>query len=468
MTAHSTEPLQHGQTLRERYLIMEKVGEGGMGIVYKALDQDKKVKCAIKTVHKIKLKRQGLLTQAISLFEEEANILRKLDHENIVKILDYFWENDLPYIVMEFIKGSTLEEIMVISEQGLNVKRVSSIAMQLCNALDYLHQLNPTIICRDIKPDNIMMQKKDEIQIKLIDFGVARSFKEGNTRDTYYAGTAQYMSPEAIERNRQTDHRSDIYSLGMTLYYLLTADQPPTGRKEKKEFNPMIELSKYDCYELNELIKYATKYKPEERWQSAHDMLQALLGKNNKKPVSTVRDIVTKITKKILQLSNRELAVFSVTLISIVTGLTWLLGSWIQQEFSLIWQYFPFYYAIGPFAYAVSNRQGSAAIVHFILQLVTGSVTRPNLEWEALLLVAIVSAFTMEVVLNHLASTIKSKILRCMIATALAVSLLWIIPDGDSKIHPLPILGGGLAGYIAYYASEGVLGVYAAHSSRNA
>ncbi len=208
-----------GQELNNRYKITAHLGEGGMGEVYRATDEQTKQQVAVKV-----LARQ-LTTHSESLerFRREAETLRQLDHPNIVKFVDAF-EHDRQYvIVMEFVSGGSLFDLL---QQGLlPIDRARRIALELCDALIRSHHLN--IIHRDIKPENVLLT--EDGRPKLADFGVAR-LSEGSrmTRTGTQVGTPYYMAPEAWE-GKALDAQADIWSLGVLLFEMLTGKLPFSG-----------------------------------------------------------------------------------------------------------------------------------------------------------------------------------------------------------------------------------------------
>jgi formylglycine-generating enzyme required for sulfatase activity/predicted Ser/Thr protein kinase len=211
--------LPNGFFLGGRYEIQRVIGQGGMGVVYLALDKQlNDSPRAIKTIKP----EQMLDKRGFAQLKQEAQASISLTHQNIVRVINYEEHEGLAYIVMEYISGSTLEEILL--EKGrLTVEEFLPIARQICNALDYSHKKK--IIHRDIKPSNIFLTEEDEA--KLADFGIARVMKDSQTRMTGHmtAGTLIYMPPEVIFGGKP-DERADIYSLGITFYEMLAGEPP--------------------------------------------------------------------------------------------------------------------------------------------------------------------------------------------------------------------------------------------------
>ncbi len=208
----------------ERYFIVSKVGEGGFGSVYKAVDQqgaDRFV--AIKEVRLLGLHPQAMM-EASASFQREVGVLSQLDHPNLPRFYEHFQTPESWYLVMDFIPGETLEEYQSKAPDGrLLLSEVLDIGLQLCSILEYLHAQQPPIIFRDLKPGNIMRTPSG--QLYLIDFGIARYFKPGQAKDTVALGSLGYAAPEQYGK-AQTTPRADIYSLGAVLHQLLTTKDP--------------------------------------------------------------------------------------------------------------------------------------------------------------------------------------------------------------------------------------------------
>src|SRR5208337_2260338 len=220
-----------GSVIRGKYRILSKVGQGGMGAVYKALH------LAFDELRALKVIAPGILHDQLFVrrFRQEAVITRKLQHPNAVRVDDIDEAEDgRPFIVMEFIQGKSLKTL--IAEEGpLRVPRVCSITKQVASALDAAHRLG--MVHRDIKPDNIALIESPEGElVKVLDFGIAK-MKEARLGDTsgmtltgmgMVIGTPQYMSPEQAmgKRGDELDGRADLYSLGVVMYQMLTADLP--------------------------------------------------------------------------------------------------------------------------------------------------------------------------------------------------------------------------------------------------
>ncbi len=220
----STGQLAHNYVLKQRYRIIGVVGRGGFGAVYKAQDTRADGQLvAVKEMSKGGLSPQQI-AEVTGTFKREALILSSLAHPNLPRIYDHFVDDGRWYIIMDFIDGDTLEELLLKATGScFRVERALEIGISLCGVLEYLHSQLPPVIFRDLKPANIMLTPAGSLY--LIDFGVARRFKLGKARDTIPFGSPGYAAPEQYG-SAQTTPQSDIYSLGVTLYQMLTGIDP--------------------------------------------------------------------------------------------------------------------------------------------------------------------------------------------------------------------------------------------------
>lgn len=264
---HPSGELQSGDYLGH-FRIKELLGEGGQGDVYLASD----TKIAGRPVAIKILKEQGLLTKeafetAEYQFRQEVSLLGLLNHPSIPKIYEAEVENGLPYMVMEYIEGKSLQQ-MLEDYGSCPLGYACQIVLSLCNVLGYLHNQQPPIIFRDLKPSNIMMGVDGKIY--LIDFGIARFFKPGQSRDTVAMGTKGFSAPELLHDESQTSPVSDIYSLGATMHFLISGEDPI--KRGPFEFPSLKMLSPEIRKQVDALIKAMTVMKPEKRIQSMEEV----------------------------------------------------------------------------------------------------------------------------------------------------------------------------------------------------
>ncbi len=213
--------------LKQRYRIVQQVGKGGFGAVYKATDTQ--FGNRLVAIKEMSQGSQGSLSpqelaEATQSFKREAMLLAGLTHPNLPRIYEQFPDMGRWYLVMDYIEGETLEDRLGrLPGNRLPVEMALDIANQLCVVLDYLHMRQPPIIFRDLKPANVMLAAHGHVY--LIDFGIARHFKPGQAKDTAALGSTGYAAPEQYGK-AQTTPRADIYALGATLHQLLSGHDP--------------------------------------------------------------------------------------------------------------------------------------------------------------------------------------------------------------------------------------------------
>lgn len=230
--------LEPGVVLKERYRVVGPIGRGGMGAVYRAEDLLLTGRvCAVKEIAPSDVDvSDKTLRQLQEQFRREAEVLARLDHPNLPKVSDYFTHADREYLVMDFVPGHDLREIIEQARQDdefLPVAQVLTWADQLCDALTYLHQQDPPILHRDIKPSNIKLTPAG--YLKLVDFGLVKLLSSDEARTITVVqgrGTAAYTPLEQYGSDGEhTDMQSDVYALSATLYHLLTSKPPITAQE---------------------------------------------------------------------------------------------------------------------------------------------------------------------------------------------------------------------------------------------
>ena len=273
MPSPATGTLPQQTVLQDRYLVMQKLGQGGMGAVYRASDRRlSTVTWAVKEMSQSALSGPLERQQARDAFRHEAEMLAALNHPNLPRVTDHFEQDGKAYLVMEYVPGETLLSFLMREGLPQPQARVFEWTRQLCEALEYLHSQIPPIIFRDLKPANIMLTPNG--QVKLIDFGIARLFKPGQARDTQAFGTIGYSSPEQYGEG-QTDARSDVYALGVLLHQLLTGYDPTSS---PFRLPPAGQVNPHLPQQLSDAISAATDSAPDRRFASIAAFRAALFG----------------------------------------------------------------------------------------------------------------------------------------------------------------------------------------------
>ena len=262
---------EKGTVLDGKYEILKEIGRGGMSVVYVAMDLRLNKQWAIKEIKDDGSKDTQTLLKGL---EREANILKKVDHPVLPRIVDIIQKDNRVYVVMDYVEGRPISEIL--KEQGAQPQElVIEWAKQLGSALDYLHSMDPPVIYRDMKPSNIML--KPTGHVKLIDFGTAKEYKIENNADTTALGTRGYAAPEQFGDSQgrgiyNTDARTDIYCLGATLYHIVTGMnpcEPPYEIKPIRQWNPALSSG------LEKILIKCTQPNPNDRYQSCSELLYA-------------------------------------------------------------------------------------------------------------------------------------------------------------------------------------------------
>ncbi|MBN2393554.1 MAG: protein kinase, partial [Anaerolineae bacterium] len=280
-------PLSTGQILQNRYRIVAPLGQGGMGAVYRAWD----LRLEGAVARKEMVPQPGLdaatLQQLQEQFKQEAVVLRRLHHTHLVRVIDFFEEMGNTYLVMDFVEGEALGDH--IKRRGpLPEAEVLAWATQLLDALDYCHRQG--VIHRDIKPQNVIL--RPDGSAVLVDFGLVKLWNPANVQTQTALrgmGSPEYAPPEQYGGSGQhTDARSDLYSLGATLYHALTGQAPPTATERMaipRSFVPVRQVNPHVSAQVEAAIVRAMAMERDQRFGSAAEMAAAL-----QPPATAARD----------------------------------------------------------------------------------------------------------------------------------------------------------------------------------
>lgn len=246
-----------GDNLADKYVVLSQISSGGMSEVY--LVEEKATpdnRWAVKAAN-----QNHPLAHKLS---DEAKLLSELEHPYLPYVVDFFADDNNYYLVMEYIQGVSLLDYLDLYGQPFSVERIIRIGKQLCDVLEYLHQQQPNpIIYRDIKPGNILLM--EDGTIKLIDFGTARKYDDQHLMDTVRVGTVAFAAPEQFEK-KQTDERTDLFSLGALLYYLLSE-----GKYVYTVQKPIGKLCKGLPKSLRKCVDRLVRLEPSERIQTVQE-----------------------------------------------------------------------------------------------------------------------------------------------------------------------------------------------------
>ena len=239
-----SETLSHGSLVGERYRILECIGGGAMAQVYKAQDEENGGLCAVKVLCERAPEERGSPTLFMDTAIREAGFLKTLAHPCLPHFLDFIRAEDRLYLVMEFVEGQNLKHFLHDNEQSsLDIALIVEWGIQICDVLTYLHEHNPPVVFRDLKPSNLIRRPNNEIC--LVDFGIARYDRANNASDTVVLGSPGYAPPEQYGQGHTTP-KSDIYALGATLHHLLTGRDPslsPFKWPALRTLNPIVPIA---------------------------------------------------------------------------------------------------------------------------------------------------------------------------------------------------------------------------------
>ena len=292
-----------GQVIDDKYEILKLIGEGGMSKVYLAMDKRLNKSWAVKEIEKKAKDRNNEIVVQSAI--AEANLIKQFDNPAIVRIVDIIDNGNVIYIVEDFVEGETLEAL-VEADGAQSEELVVDWAKQICEALDYLHTRTPPIIYRDMKPANVMLTPEGKIRV--IDFGIAREYKEHSQKDTTSLGTRAYAPREQF--GGKTDARSDIYSLGVTMFQLVTGLDPcvaTTEIKPVRQINPALSEG------IETIIQKCVQASPENRYQSCVELLYDL---------EHIHEIGAAYRKKQKKKLKTFIAATSATILALVVGVT--------------------------------------------------------------------------------------------------------------------------------------------------
>ncbi|MGH4140238.1 serine/threonine protein kinase [Clostridium sp.] len=243
--------LNSGDILDEKYEVIKILGKGGMGTVYLCKNTRYGNLWAIKEVIK-DIKNTGILT--------EANILKDLNHVGIRRIVDIFYENNYLYMVQDYVEGQTLKEYVKVNSK-MQMEKICRITSDLCDIVGYLHNQNPAIIYRDIKPSNIMITPSEKVV--LIDFGISKVYKSDIDKDARSAGSNGYAAPEQYGLGKCCK-QTDIYGIGMLIYFMVKGKTPTTGveplidENYEEDIDRNLKAIIQKCVKINILDRYSS------------------------------------------------------------------------------------------------------------------------------------------------------------------------------------------------------------------
>lgn len=257
-----------------QYELVEKINEGGSGVIYKAVNMFTGSLVALKLLNKT---FHGN-TAALKKFQFEANQYLYLEHPNIVKLLDFKIDNQ-PYLVMEYVQGMNLDEYINKITGPISINKAKNILMQLLSAIEYAHKMD--VLHLDIKPSNIMINNAH--QIKVLDFGISKKVDEEH--DKMFVGSPYYMSPEQVLQNG-VDKSSDIYAIGITFYQMVTGQLPFPKNMNKDQVFESITTGKLEkpsakypslSKNIEKIILTATALKKENRYHNCNHFMNSLV-----------------------------------------------------------------------------------------------------------------------------------------------------------------------------------------------
>ncbi|WP_284139658.1 MULTISPECIES: serine/threonine-protein kinase [unclassified Virgibacillus] len=248
--------------LNDKYIVLKHIASGGMSEVYLVEEIN-------NPAQKWAVKVSNMENQLARKLVDETKLLSELHHANLPAIVDFFQTEAYFFLVMEYVPGNVLTHYIESEADQLELEQIIHIGIQLCDVLHYLHTRESPIIYRDLKPGNVIV--KDDGSITLIDFGIARKFNERRIADTVRIGTVGFAAPEQFEK-KQTDHRTDLFSLGALLYYLIS-----NGKYVYVAQQPIGNYHKRLPHSLVKCVENLTALNPDDRLQDAREAKVLLL-----------------------------------------------------------------------------------------------------------------------------------------------------------------------------------------------
>ncbi len=323
-------PLTPGTILQDRYRVVEQIGQGGMGAVYLAEDLHLKGKTsALKEIDYPADADPKVQAELRDQFHREAIALANLDHAHLPKVFDYFSQDGRDYLVMDFIAGPNLKELLDEARkkgEPLPESEVLEWADQICAALIYLHGQSPPIIHRDIKPANVKLAPGNVV--KVVDFGLVKFFDTTDPKTITLLqalGTPSYAPLEQYGAGTgRTDARSDIYSLGATLYHLLTGRAPSNAQQRFLEPGSLPEpraLSPWLSTLTEHIILKAMAIRPDERYQTIQEMRKDLAMARNLSVGRATQARLALVWSSLLQHKRLSLAVLALFILALLVTL---------------------------------------------------------------------------------------------------------------------------------------------------
>jgi len=470
-----------------RYLIRQKVGQGGMAAVYDAIDTRTQRRVALKEMSDSALSDPQERPRILAQFQQEAQMLANLHHPNLPKVTDVFEFNGKQYLAMDFVDGTPLDELLERNRQPFSEAQVSQWAAELCDVLGYLHSQKPPIIFRDLKPGNIMIEHMGHV--KLIDFGIARVFKPGQSRDTMSLGTLGYAAPEQMG-SAQSDARTDVYALGVTLYELVTGYDPS---RSPLSLPPLRQVNAYISPQLEQVITRAIEPDRSRRWQNMSEMRLSLTGSpipsmvpsgpygkttpmsypppGSAAPIRTSRP-TARLMQAAARLTNHQIALVGVLTLAVIAAALWF-GTPFLTQYPVIWNNIPSIAIVAPLIYTAVRRPWVAPFGNFAFAIMGAVITGARRygndpsQWHlegmlvaALLAGALIEGFT------RLLPKVRGKNLDeawqrelawlCLMAVIVAMVMVGIPWGLDFALNPILWICAALLGALGWFIGDSI------------